>query len=240
MSPKSLAGTILAALTAATWAPMQAPAQEAPRSFANFPLLIDPAPPNDRSPFHFAAHHISTDSNAVAFHMEWFGVPWREFASGRNPPEAWLREMDAIRGLEERLGLPVYMALTPIGGNRDRLAASPAGTYALTQDDSFGSRCESIETRPDYETVIRPGFQRYVSYMIRRFQPRFLALSIEANIYQYLCPAAWNAMQQLLNEPMIWSSSRTRICLSFTLFKPTCCGRPITAMRPASAFAETV
>jgi hypothetical protein len=94
----------------------------------------------------------------------------------------------------------VYVALTPIGGNRDRLAASPAGTYALTQDDSVGSRCESIETRPDYETVIRPGFQRYVSYMIRRFQPRFLALSIEANIYQYLCPAAWNAMQQLLNE----------------------------------------
>jgi len=191
---------LVIALAAATLVAVQAPAQTPPRLFANFPLLIDPAPPDDRSPFQFAAHHISADSNAVALHMEWFGVPWREFASGANPPEAWLREMDAIRGLEERLGLPVYMALTPIDGSRDRLAATPVGTYALTMDDSFGSRCESIDTRPDYATVIRPGFERYVAYMIRRFQPRFLALSIEVNIYTAMCPAAWNAMQQLLNE----------------------------------------
>jgi hypothetical protein len=178
-------------------APSAAPAGPS-RFFANFPLIVDPT--FDRLPFNFAAHHISQDSNAVALHMEWFGVPWREFAAGQNPPEAWLRQMDAIRGLEERLGLPAYLALTPIGGNRDRLAPSPQGTYALSTDDSFGARCEPIDTRPDYATVIRPGYQRYVAYMIQRFQPRFVALSIEVNMYAVTCPSAWPAMQRLLNE----------------------------------------
>ena len=187
-------------LLAAAFGPEAAHAADAPRLYANFPLLIDPAPPNDRLPFQFSAHHIRDDSNAIALHMEWFGVPWREFAAGVNPPEAWLRQMDAIRGLEERLGLPVYLALTPIGGSRDRLASNPAGTFALTADDSFGGRCESIDTRPDYEAVVRPGFQRYVSYMLQRFQPRFVALSVEVNIYKAFCPGAWSAMQQLLND----------------------------------------
>jgi hypothetical protein len=189
-----------AVLKTAALAPPSAQAADPQRLYANFPLLIDPAPPNDRSPFQFSAHHIRDDSNAVALHMEFFGVPWREFGAGINPPEAWLRQMDAVRGLEERLGLPVYLALTPIDGSRDRLASNPAGIYALTQDDSFGARCEPIDTRPDYETVVRPGFERYVSYMIQRFQPRFVALSVEVNIYKTFCPAAWIAMQQLLNE----------------------------------------
>ena len=191
-------GLAAAVLAFATLAPAQA--ADPQRLYANFPLLIDPAPPNDRSPFQFAAHHIRDDSNAVALHMEFFGVPWREFGAGVNPPEAWLRQIDAIRGLEERLGLPVYLALTPIDGSRDRLASNPVGTFALTQDDSFGARCESIDSRPDYETVVRPGFQRYVAYMIQRFQPSFVALSVEGNIYKTFCPSAWSAMEQLLNE----------------------------------------
>jgi hypothetical protein len=171
-----------------------------PRFYGNFPLMVDPTIPLSWQPFHFEAHHIAQDSNLAAFHMEWFGVPWREFASGQAPAEAWLREMDAIRGLQQRLGLPVYLALTPIGGSRDRLAPNAAGTYALTTDDSFGAPCEAIDARPDYATVIRPGFRNYVSYMIRRFQPRFVALSIEVDLYTFHCPAAWNAMKRLINE----------------------------------------
>jgi len=189
---------LLAVLSAALCA--QTPPAGSARFLGNFPLMVDPTVPISRQPFHFEAHHIAQDSNLAGFHMEWFGVPWREFAAGQTPPEAWLREMDAIRGLEQRLGLPVYLALTPIGGSRDRLAPNATGTYALTMDDSFGAACEAIDTRPDYESVIRPGYRNYVSYMIRRFQPRFVALSIEVSIYALRCPSAWNAMKRLLNE----------------------------------------
>jgi hypothetical protein len=187
-------------LLAVLWAAASAQDQQPQRFFGSFPLMVDPTVPISRQPFHFEAHHIANDSNLAAFHMEFFGVPWREFAAGQNPPEAWLREMDSIRGLQERFGLPMYLALTPIGGSRDKLASNAVGTYALSGDDSFGSTCEPIDARPDYESVIRPGYRAYVSYMIRRFQPRFVALSIEVDLYAFKCPAAWNAMKRLLNE----------------------------------------
>jgi len=79
-----LAGAVL--MTAAL-VPQSAQAADPQRFYANFPLLIDPAPPNDRSPFQFSAHHIRDDSNAVALHMEFFGVPWREFGAGVNRPK---------------------------------------------------------------------------------------------------------------------------------------------------------
>ena len=189
---------LLAALAAVSVA-QNRPADPA-RFYGNFPLMVDPTVPISRQPFHFEAHHIAQDSSLAAFHMEWFGVPWREFAAGQAPPEAWLREMDAIRGLQQRLALPVYLALTPIGGSRDRLAPNAVGAYALTTDDSFGAACEAIDARPDYATVIRPGYRNYVTYMIRRFQPRFVALSIEVDLYTFHCPAAWNAMKRLINE----------------------------------------
>ncbi|HEV3456453.1 MAG TPA: hypothetical protein VHG32_07820 [Thermoanaerobaculia bacterium] len=193
-------------------------ATAAPRLYGNMPLIIDPTP-RDRLPFHFAAHHIAEDSSLLVVHTDFFPVPWRELAAGEAPPEAWSREMDAIRGLQERVGLPVYLALTPIEGSRDRLKFGASGTYALTQDESRSVVCEPIDQRPDYQTVIRPGYRRYVTAMIDRFQPRFVALSIEVNLYAMNCPAAWPAMKRLINETYDMVKARYRSLPAFQTFQ---------------------
>jgi hypothetical protein len=193
-------------------------AAAAPRLYGNMPLIIDPTP-RDRLPFHFAAHHIAEDSSLLVVHTDFFPVPWRELAAGEAPPEAWSREMDAIRGLQERVGLPVYLALTPIEGSRDRLKFGASGTYALTQDESRSVVCEPIDQRPDYQTVIRPGYRRYVTAMIDRFQPRFVALSIEVNLYAMNCPAAWPAMKRLINETYDMVKARYRSLPAFQTFQ---------------------
>ena len=67
------------------------------RFFGNMPLLLDPDP--FHFPFHFARHHIAEDSNLLVLHMDWFPIPWKEFAAGGSLPPAWAREMDAIDAL---------------------------------------------------------------------------------------------------------------------------------------------
>jgi hypothetical protein len=173
------------------------PPGKAARYFGNMPFSVDLS---SRAPvqFHFTAQHIAQDSNLVAFHMDWFPIPWREFASGSPLPRAWLAEIDRMAALKDTLRLPVYLAVTPIGeGNRLKPRAYGDGE-TLFGDGSFGRPCERISTRPDYAAVAT-GYHAFVDYLVRRFDPKFLALSIEVSNYAMSCPAAWDDMKDLLN-----------------------------------------
>jgi hypothetical protein len=104
-----------------------------------------------------------------------------------------------IEALSRLLQLPVYLAVTPIAGSRDRLAGDASGTGdRLFIDEQSMRPCERLSDRND-RTLIKTGFHAYVEDLVRRFQPRFLALSIEVNRYAAACPAAWPEMKALLN-----------------------------------------
>jgi hypothetical protein len=171
---------------------------EAPgRLYGNMPFSLDPTalPPQ----FHFTAQHIGEDSSLLALHMEWFGVPWEALASGGPLPHAWLAELDRADALRKSLGLPVYLAVSPISGTRDRLAARAYGDGdALLNDNDFGVPCEDVAARGD-AAAIRRAFHALVDLYVARFEPRYLALSIEVNIYTQACPRAWASMRDLLN-----------------------------------------
>lgn len=177
---------------------LPAMAQATRRYYGNMPFSIDVArglPPQ----FHFTAQHIGQDSNLLVFHMDWFPIPWPEFASGAAPPHAWAAEIDRMVALQQELNLPVYLAVAPINGSRDRLAARAFGDGdTLIGDESFGAPCERISSRADI-AALREGFHNYVDYLVGRFQPKFLALSFEVNIYEKRCPAAWADLEAFLN-----------------------------------------
>src|SRR5262249_12352397 len=82
----------------------------------------------------------------------------------------------------------------------DHLRAEARGVNVLSGDSSFAPGCEAIASRPDYLTIIRPGFRAIVDYMVDRFEPRFLALSIEVNSYQKRCQSGWHDMVALIND----------------------------------------
>src|SRR5262249_9513146 len=132
--------------------------------------------------------------------MEWFSVPWDVLASGGPLPRAWLAEIDRADAVRKSLRLPVYLAVTPISGTRDRLASRAFGDGdALYMDNDFGARCEDVALRPDGASI-RRSFHNLVEMLVRRFEPRFLALSIEVNMYSQTCTAAWPSMRDFLNE----------------------------------------
>jgi hypothetical protein len=172
-----------------------APAPPPGRLYGNMPFSVDPM----QQQFHFTAQHIGQDSNLLALHMEWFSVPWDALASGGPLPRAWLAEIDRADALRKSLGLPVYLAVTPISGTRDRLAARAYGDgNQLLTDNDFGAPCEDVARRPD-AAAIRRAYHALVDMLVARFQPRFLALSIEVNIYSQGCASAWPSMRDLLN-----------------------------------------
>src|SRR5512141_2865070 len=174
-----------------------APAQDS-RLYGNIPFAVDLA--SRRPPqFHFTAQHIGEDSNLLAVHMDWYPIPWRELSAGVPPPAVWSAEMQRIAALKRELGLPVYLALTPIGaGDRLKPQAFQLGT-ALAGDDSFGKPCEPIGSRADYADL-RRAYHALVEGLVAVLEPRFLALSIEVNSYAAACPAAWPDMKRFLND----------------------------------------
>lgn len=192
--------TIVAALAAGLAAAGTSIAGEAAapgRLYGNMPFSMDATalPPQ----FHFTAQHIGEDSSLLALHMEWFGIPWDALASGGPLPHAFLAELDRADALRKSLGLPVYLAVTPISGTRDRLAARAYGDgEALLNDNDFGAPCEDVAARADAATI-RRAFHALVDLYVARFEPSFLALSIEVNIYTQRCPQAWASMRDLLN-----------------------------------------
>ena len=168
------------------------------RYYGNMPFAVDLA--SRRPPqFHFKPQHIREDSNLIAIHMDWFPIPWRELAAGAPPPAVWTQEMDRIEALVHQLRLPVYLAVTPIGGaNKLKPQAFQFGT-ALAGDESFSRTFDPIGERPDHADVVR-AYHAFVDELVRRFDPKFLALSTEINSYAMGCPAAWPDMKRFLND----------------------------------------
>lgn len=163
-------------------------AAEAPRYYGNIPFALDLSTPG--LPFRFSAQDLARDGNLVAIHMDWFGLPWPELAEGAPLPPAWSVQIDRIGRLVDELGLPVYLAVTPLDATRDRLASRAWGNEtALVVDSAFGKRCEPISARPD-AAALRAAFHAYVNLMVERLRPSFLALSIETNLYARACPDA--------------------------------------------------
>ncbi len=164
------------------------------RYFANVPFAIDVT----SGPV-FSPQHIAEDSNMVALHFDFWGVPWLEFGTGAPLPPAWLAAMDRVTVLRDELKLPVYLALTPLAGRRDGLAPRASGSERLDLDGSFSPPCEPLMSRADGE-VLKAGYKAYVEHMVARYAPTFLAISIEVNLYAQTCPGAWEDVKQLLNE----------------------------------------
>ncbi len=157
------------------------------RRYGNVPTALD-----REKVIVYAAHHISEDSNLVALHIDALGIPWLEFGNGDDPPDAWLQKLDEVQVLVDGIGHPVYLALTPLWIDRARLTADASSPFVPT-----GGPC--LADVPDWE-VRKLGYKAYVEFMVQRFDPVFLALSIEVNTYVNNCPDAWPELRSLLNE----------------------------------------
>ena len=122
---------------------------------------------------------VRRDGDLAVLHFD-DGVPWAEALAGTPYPA------DLQADLERKAAaLPAghvrYVAITPIGFSRDRIAARPGGAPNPPPFDNKGF---------DDPDVIQ-AFLAHAEKLIALYRPDFFAYGIEVNILRQLAPAEW-------------------------------------------------
>jgi hypothetical protein len=151
---------------------------------------------------------LATDVDVVAIHQEFYGVPWEAFAAGGQPPPGWAGTMSGLASAARSAGKQVFLSVSPLDGNRSSLAPRVrviGGTEVVESD--WAPRCWDFRTAADGPTW-RDAYVRYVEWMVDLFQPEFLNVGIELNLWDVACPSAWEGMVDVVNAA--YDAARSR------------------------------
>lgn len=136
---------------------------------------------------------LATDVDVVAMHQDFYGVPWDAFSGGVAPPPEWVAKIDQLVADAHALGKPVFLSLSPTyGGDRTKLAADV--TASGTNSD-WKPACYDLRTAAD-GAALRQAFAAYTTWMVERFDPKWVNVGIELNLFEP-CGAAWDGMVDL-------------------------------------------
>jgi hypothetical protein len=143
---------------------------------------------------------VVADSDVIALHQEFYGFPWDAFESESTPPIEWTRVMDRLADSARASKKPVFLSVTMLNGLRESLAPKTRieqGQVKTT--DNWSARCYDFARAPDGAQK-RAAYLRYVAWMVSRFEPAYLNIAIEVNLFLEKCPDATPALIDLTNE----------------------------------------
>jgi len=207
-----------------------------PARLAAAPLLVavvcltatcgDSAPPGESRSYRLAASgsqllvtgpvtglvltdaNLADDVELVAIHQEFYGVPWEAFSTGAWPPPGWAGQMAALAASARAMGKQVFLSVSPLDGNRSSLAPRVRVVNASEVVESgWAPQCWDARTAPDGATW-RQAYVHYVEWMVDTFQPAFLNVGIELNLWDIACPSAWDGMVDVVNAAYDAAKSR--------------------------------
>ena len=142
---------------------------------------------------------LAADVEVVAIHQEYYGVPWDAFAAGDPPPPVWAGRMSGLATSARGMGKQIFLSISPLDGNRSSLAPRVRVVNgAEVTESNWAPHCWDARTAPDGATW-RDAYVRYVEWMVDLFQPEFLNVGIELNLWDISCPSAWEGMVDVVN-----------------------------------------
>lgn len=151
---------------------------------------------------------LATDVDVVAVHQEYYGVPWEAFAVGTSPPSGWAARMSRLASSARAAGKQIFLSVSPLDGNRSSLAPRVrVVSGAEVVEAGWAPLCWDARTAPDGATW-RDAYVRYVQWMVDLFQPEFLNVGIELNLWDIACPSAWDGMVDVVNAAYDAAKSR--------------------------------
>jgi hypothetical protein len=169
-----------------------------PRTFALAATGIqaDPGAVTDPATPFFAMRpaDLADDADVVSIHQDFYGVPWTELAAGIAPPAAWVARMDALR--DRYAGRRIFLSLQLAGGpQRTYLADSVVVNDGVpTNKERWNNkRCYDFASEAD-GAALRTAWTRYVTWIVNEFQPEWVNVGIELNLFAVQCPTAWPGM----------------------------------------------
>jgi len=152
--------------------------------------------------------NLATDVDVFAIHQEFYGVPWDAFAGGDPPPPGWAAVMASLAGGARSAEKQIFLSVSPLDGDRSSLAPRVRvvnGTEVV--ESGWAPHCWDARTAADGQTW-KDAYVRYVQWMVDTFQPEFLNVGIELNLWDVQCPAAWEGMVDVVNAAYDAAKSR--------------------------------
>jgi hypothetical protein len=162
-----------------------------PRSFALSSTGVQ-ADPGAATFFAMNPANLAEDVDVVSVHQDFYGVPWDAFAAGTAPPAEWVAWMDTLRA--RYAGRRIFLSLQLAGGaGRAYLADRVKVEGGAVHGEQWGPRCYDFATAAD-GAALRQAWTRYVAWMVNRFEPEWVNVGVELNLFAVACPAAWAGM----------------------------------------------
>jgi hypothetical protein len=134
---------------------------------------------------------IRNDGDMAVMHFD-HGIPWQEALDGMPYHAAYLEALYGKRSLTPA-GHTVYLAVTPISFNRDRLAERRGAEGSEPLPPPWDERTF------DHPEVIE-AFANHCRNMIEVFCPDYFAYAIEANMLIQLAPDSWSTFVTLADS----------------------------------------
>ncbi len=144
--------------------------------------------------FAMTAADLAEDVDVVSVHQDFYGVPWDAFLANEAPPAAWVALMHGIR--DTYAGRRKFLSLQLAGGPGRAYLADRARVDAggvLHVDQAWGPRCYDLAAASD-GAALRAAWARYVAWMVTEFQPEWVNVGTELNLFAVQCPGAWPGM----------------------------------------------
>ncbi|MDF1562284.1 MAG: hypothetical protein P1V51_04525 [Deltaproteobacteria bacterium] len=150
------------------------------------------------------ARDLSEDVDAVAIHQDFLGVPWNSFGDGVELPGGWVQAIDEqVASAGEA---PVFLSLALVGGEGRAYLADAATTAGPVSE--WSALCFDFVRDPEGPRL-RQAYIDYTLWMIERFQPRWLDLGMELNLYRESCDErTWESL--VLAEDAIYRAVKVR------------------------------
>jgi len=113
-------------------------------------------------------------------------VPWEEFVPGGSLGDDFAEQTNSERDAVRDEDLKLFFAMDPTDGatGRDRLGALP----------------ESMAGRRFDDADVRAAFRSYAEYVALNYEPEYLALGVEMNLYYEKNKADWDNFLSLYRE----------------------------------------
>jgi len=145
------------------------------------------------------AADLRSDADVFAVHQEFYGIPWAAFEAQAAPPREWAELMAELAANAEQAARPVFLSINMLNGARERLAATTRieDGQVKTSDDTTAA-CYDFATAVD-RVKKRDAYLRYVDFMLDTFEPKYLNIAIEVNLFFEKCPAARAGLIEVIN-----------------------------------------
>jgi hypothetical protein len=173
----------------------------------------------DRLGLQLTAANLADDADVFAVHQEFYGIPWQAFEAGTAPPAEWNALMDEFASQAKAASKPVFLSINMLNGARERLAATTKiENGQVKTNDETSAKCYDFATAPD-RTAKREAYLRYVEAMVERFQPAWLNIAIEVNLFFEKCPAARAGLIEVINAAYDAAKAKRSKTLVFPSFQ---------------------